>query len=191
MAFHQGMPRTARYRMRLCRCASVGSHTSSSNEVPAKTIAASSTGWNSGWSSLREIVYRRAADGIGVGAKVVPRSPRLYASTALGRIVSSHPSRLQALLSTLVRLHICRSRGPPRTTEEVGLLISTSAIRFMDSWRSAAKDGACSVIIAEGGPYTSTQEDEISPAVSAGEPDRYDAAATKKVLQSIDIRAPT
>ena len=86
-----------------------------------------------GFEYQREIGYRRAADGSGVGAKVVPRSPRLYASTALGRIVSSHPSRLQALLSTLVRLHICRSKGPPRTTEEVGLLISTSAIRFMDS----------------------------------------------------------
>ena len=95
-----------------------------------------------GFEYQREIGYWRAADGSGVGAKVVPRSPRLYASTALGKIVSSHPSRLQALQSTLVRLHICRSKGPPRTTEEVGLLISTSAIRFMDSWRSAAKAGA-------------------------------------------------
>ena len=144
-----------------------------------------------GFEYHREIGYRRAADGSGVGAKAVPRSPRLYASTALGKIVSSHPSRLQALQSTLVRLHICRSRGPPRTTEEVGLLISTSAIRFMDSWRSAAKAGARSVIIAEGGPYTSIHDDETIPAVSAGELDRYGAAAAKKVALSIMTRAPT
>ena len=67
-----------------------------------------------------------------MGAKVVPRFPRLYASTAFGRIVSSHLSRLHALLSTPVRLHICRSKDPPRTTEEVGLLISTSTMRFME-----------------------------------------------------------
>ena len=141
MAFHHGMPRTARYRMRLCRCASVGSHTSSSHEVvrcrPKQIRHLVRVGTLAdrpdGFEYHKEIGYRRAADGSGVGAKVVPRSPRLYASMAFGRIVSSHPSRLHALLSTLVRLHICRSKGPPRTTEEVGLLISTSAIRFMDS----------------------------------------------------------
>ena len=141
MAFHQGMPRTARYRMRLRRCASVGSHISSSHEVvrclPKQMrhlvwVGTLATRPN-GFEYQREIGYRRAADGSGVGAKVVPRSPRLYASTALGKIVSSHPSRLQALQSTLVRLHICLSKGPPRTTEEVGLLISTSATKFMDS----------------------------------------------------------
>ena len=61
-----------------------------------------------------------------MGAKVVPRFPRLYASTACGKIVSSHPSRLHALLSAPVRRHICRSKDPPRTIEEVGLLIRSN-----------------------------------------------------------------
>ena len=141
MAFHQGMPRTARYRMRLRRCALVGSFTSSSHkgvrcrpkQMRHLVRVGALAGRPRGFEYQREIGYRRAADGSGVGAKVVPRSPRLYASTALGKIFSSHPSRLQALQSTLVSLHICLSKGPPRTTEEVGLLISTSATKFTDS----------------------------------------------------------
>ena len=141
MAFHHGMPRTARYRIRLCRCASVGSHTSSSHKVVRcrpKQIrhlvrVGTLAGRPDGFEYHKEIGYRCAAVGSGVGAKVVTRSPRLYASMALGSTISSHPSRLHALLSTLVRLHICRSKDPPRTSEEVGLLTSTSAIRFMDA----------------------------------------------------------
>ena len=82
MAFHQGMPRTARYRMRLHRCASLGSHFSSSHEVvrcrPKQmrhlVRVGTLAGRPSGFEYQREIGYRRAADGSGVGAKVIPRS---------------------------------------------------------------------------------------------------------------------
>ena len=140
IAFHHGMPRTARYRIRLCRWASVGSHTFPSHEVvrccPKQmrhlVRVGILAGRPDGFEYHKDIGYRYSADGSGMGARVVPRFPRLYASTARGKIVSSHPSRLHALLSTPVRLHICRSRDPPRTIEEVGLLISTSAMRFME-----------------------------------------------------------
>ena len=90
IAFHHGMPRTARYRIRLCRWASVGSHTFPSHEVvrccPKQmrhlVRVGILAGRPDGFEYHKDIGYRYSADGSGMGAKVVPRFPRLYASTA-------------------------------------------------------------------------------------------------------------
>ena len=181
MAFHHGMPRTARYRIRLCRCASVGSHTSSSHEVvrcrPKQIRHLVRVGTLAdrpdGFEYHKEIGYRRAADGSGVGAKVVTRSPRLYASMAFGE--AAHLS-----LQGPTENH--GGGWPPDF--HVGYQVHRCLKISGKGWSPLSDD-------RRRGPYISIQDDETIHAVSAGEPDRYGAAAVKKVALSIMTKAPT